>query len=289
MGCPLARSSVDIIVGMVAGMVVDMVLAKDHNDAMSGNHDHFGMQEAWDRASKVYLERRGDDVRAVSYGNLAPSDDTLALLGDLTGGRVLDIGCGGGQNAVACALAGAAVVGVDVSEVQLAAARRLAQAHGVAVEWRQGDALGIAAEQAASFDCVLAIQVLPYVDDPAAVLRMARALLRPGGMLIMSMDHPVRNCFYDTEMDELSPYPVRSYEDNTPLLWNFTAGLPMRAYHHPLGQWLAWVVAAGLVVQQVIELPAPPEICDELWPEDSPLAPLRNLPHTAILVATPGV
>jgi hypothetical protein len=86
-------------------------------------------------------------------------------------------------------------------------------------------------------------------------------------------------------MEELSPYPVRNYFDEEPLLWNFGGDTPMQTHHYPLGQWLGWVVAAGFTLKQVIEAPAPPEVCDELWPEDSPLAPLRNLPHTAILVA----
>ena len=91
---------------------------------MRGMWDLITMQKAWDRASKVYLERRGHDVQTVSYGNLAPDEDALGLLGDLQGKRILDVGCGGGQNAVACALAGATVVGVDLSIAQLMAGAR---------------------------------------------------------------------------------------------------------------------------------------------------------------------
>ena len=262
-----------------------MAATKDHNAPMMQSGGRFAMESAWDRASAIYLQRRGDDVSAVSYGNLAPSEVEVGLLGELRGQRVLDVGCGGGQNAVACALAGAQVVGVDVSGVQLTAARTLAQAHGVTVEWRHGDSLEIDLPAETLFDAVLAIQVLTYVDDPAAVLRWAAAHLRPGGRLVVSIDHPMRNCFYDVEMEELAPYPVRAYADESPLAWNFAAGMPMLMNHRPLGVWLGWIAAAGLGVQRLVEASAPPEICDELWPEDSPLAPLRNIPHTAIFVA----
>jgi hypothetical protein len=48
-------------------------------------------------------------------------------------------------------------------------------------------------------------------------------------------------------------------------------------------------VQAGFHLQQLVEAPAPLAICDELWPEDSPLAPLRAMPHTAIMVGeVPG-
>lgn len=262
-----------------------MAALKDHNGMMTPNRDRFVMQDAWDRASKSYLERRGNDVSAVSYGNLAPSDDELGLLGDLRGKRVLDIGCGGGHNAVACALAGATVVGVDLSATQLAAAKQLAQEHGVAIAWQQSDGRSLGEWNGKPFDLILAIQALPYVDDAVGMLRLARQCLRLGGRLIASIDHPIRNCFYDTEMAELSPYPVRSYDDEEPLLWNFGPGLPMQTHHRPLGQWIGWVIEAGFVLQQVIEAAAPLELQDELWPEDSPLAPLRAIPHTAILVA----
>jgi hypothetical protein len=122
------------------------------------------------------------------------------------------------------------------------------------------------------------------------MLRLGRSLLRPGGRLIVSIDHPLRNCFFDGENEELSPYPVRSYFDQTMLEWRFGEGLPMLAQHQPLGRWTHWMVDAGLQLQQLIECPAPLAVCDELWPEDSPLAPLRNIPHTAILVAqAPGL
>lgn len=246
------------------------------------------MEEAWDRASSLYLERRGSDTRSVSYGNLAPSENELRLLGDLRGLRVLDIGCGGGENAISCARAGAEVTGVDISDVQLQAARNLAQRQGVAVEWLHGESRLLEKWAGAPFDLVLAIQVLPYIEQPAALLATCRRLLRPGGRLVVSFDHPLRNCFWDREVNELSPYPVRSYFDTQPLYWSFATGVPMAAHHQPLSQWVGWVAAAGLHLQQLVEAAAPPEVAEELWPEDSPLYLLRAIPHTAILVARNG-
>ena len=243
------------------------------------------MQQAWDRASKLYLERRGREVRSVQYGNLAPDDDALGLLGELRGAKVLDFGCGGGQNSVACALAGADVVGVDISVAQLSAAADLAIQHGVNIKWRHGNGEKLAQLPGIPFDLVLAIQVLPYVENTAVLLRNLRGVVAAGGRLIMSVDHPLRNCFYDAEMEELSAYPLRDYFDCALLRWRFAEDVPMEAQHRPLGEWIALVVAAGFVLEQVIEAAAPGEICDELWPEDSPLAPLRNIPHTVIVVA----
>ena len=243
------------------------------------------MQKAWDLASTSYLAARGNDVTSVSYGNLAPSEAELQLLGEVRGKRILDIGCGGGQNAVACVLAGATVVGVDVSAVQLAAAQRLAAAYDVDVQWLHGDVATLDMPSTTSFDLVLAIQTLPYVADPAGVLRHSSRWLGSGGELILSLDHPLRACFFDEEVEEFAAYPVRSYFAEGWLHWRFDNELPMRSQQHALGAWLGWVAAAGLMIQRVVEAPAPEALCDELWPEDSPLAPLRNVPHTAIIVA----
>lgn len=245
------------------------------------------MQKAWDRASKVYLERRGHDVASISYGNLAPTEDTLQLLGDLHGKRILDIGCGGGQNAIACALGGASVVGLDLSVAQLMAARKLAEAHEVDIEWRVGNGQLLNAIPG-PFDLILTLQLLPYISMPDKLLSNAASLLKAGGKLVASFDHPFRNCFYDMDADDLSPFPTRAYFDEEPLSWHFEPDLPMQAHHFSLGRWIAWILQAGLILEKVIEAPAPLEICDELWPQDSPLAPIRLIPHTVILVAGRG-
>jgi SAM-dependent methyltransferase len=250
---------------------------------MSEQDGHWEMREAWERASAVYLQRRGNDVKSISYGNLAPDEQKLGLLGDIHGKRLLDLGCGGGQNSVSCALAGAEVVGVDVSIAQLNAAALLANSHGVCVTWLCQDVAALGDEFRNIFDLVLAIQLLPYVDAPDGALRVAASCLRSGGTLVMSVDHPVRNCFYDAEMEELSPFPVRDYFDTTPVDWNFAEGVPMRTRHYPLHQWIDWALAAGLQIERLFEAPAPQEIAEELWPQDSALAPLHNIPHTLIM------
>ena len=265
---------------------VDTAAGKDHNAHMMQPDEHFSMQDAWERASRDYLARRGGDADAVSYGNLAPTEHELMVLGEVRGLRVLDWGCGGGHNAVACAIAGATVVGVDFSRNQLVEAERLAQSHDVNVTWQLGDEGSLAEFEAASFDVVLAIQVLQYTTDPRGVLQHLARILRPTGKVVISFDHHIRASFFDEADEEFSPFPVRNYDDLTPLRWDFNGQVPMQSLHRPLGQWIEWVGAAGLTVQRVVEALAPPDVRHELWPEDSPLAPLRCIPHTVIMTAT---
>jgi SAM-dependent methyltransferase len=248
----------------------------------------FDMARAWDRASAVYLARRDAACTTVTYGALAPSEAELHLLGDLRGRRVLDLGCGGGHNAVACARAGASVTGLDVSAAQLAHARNLASRHGVPVTWLQAGAADAGHLLAPGWDLILAIHSLPYVQDLAAALAACRLLLAPSGRLVISLDHPIRDCFLDEEEGDLSGFPVRDYFDRSPVAWRFAADLPMQAAHLPVSDWYQSLHEANLGVIEMLEPPVPPDLRDGLWPLDSPLAPLRTLPHTLILVATPS-
>jgi hypothetical protein len=160
----------------------------------------------------------------------------------------------------------------------------LAARHGQAITWL-ADATGSdALEEQPPFDLMLAIQVLPYVAELDATLDTLKAALAPGGELVISLDHPLRDCFYDVENDEFSPFPLRDYGEEGWLTWRFAPDVPMQMRHAPLGRWVDWLAEAGLMLKRLIEAPAPPALCDALWPDDSPLAPLRALPHTAILV-----
>lgn len=102
------------------------------------------------------------------------------------GGRVVDLGSGGGFDCfVAAELVGPAgsVVGVDMTPAMLERARRVANELGLRnVEFREGtlEALPVADGWA---DAVISNGVLNLVADKAQVLAEAHRVLRPGGVL----------------------------------------------------------------------------------------------------------
>jgi ubiquinone/menaquinone biosynthesis C-methylase UbiE len=110
------------------------------------------------------------------------------------GQRVLDVACGTGIVArTAAAIAGPGKVeGVDLDPGMLAAAQRTAQAQGMDIAFRQGDAAKLP-QRASSFEVVLCQQALQFFPDKAQALREAHRVLAPGGRLgvgvLRSLDH----------------------------------------------------------------------------------------------------
>ena len=101
------------------------------------------------------------------------------------GSRVLDVGCGTGDDALAMAalvVPGGQVVGVDASATMVEEARRRAAGHAQPVEFRLGRAEGLDAPDG-SFDACRYERVLQHLADPILALREAARVLRPGGQV----------------------------------------------------------------------------------------------------------
>jgi len=130
----------------------------------------------WDRAVEHY-ERSWKS-------QLEPAQQRMldrAALGP--GDRVLDVACGTGLVALRAAEAvapGGEVVGTDISERMVSAARATAEQQGLsALRFERGEAERIAFGDG-SFDAVLCGLGMMYVPEPAAALAEFRRVLRPG-------------------------------------------------------------------------------------------------------------
>ncbi len=107
-----------------------------------------------------------------------------ALLGDVAGLRLLDLGCGDGALALALARRGARVVGIDRSSTMVEAARQRSEQAKARFVVCVGavETLPFAPE---TFDAVVAVTVLCFAERPEVLLREANRILRPGGRLVL--------------------------------------------------------------------------------------------------------
>ncbi|MFO0632942.1 MAG: class I SAM-dependent methyltransferase [Nannocystaceae bacterium] len=133
---------------------------------------------------------RFDDAYAAGtppwdIGRAQPRFAALLAQGRIRG-RVLDVGCGTGENALACARANLAVLGVDLAPLAIERARHKAAAQGLAAEFEVADALALASLRR-SFDTVIDCAVFHVFDDPerARYVESLHAVLVPGGRYFM--------------------------------------------------------------------------------------------------------
>ncbi|WP_020417965.1 trans-aconitate 2-methyltransferase [Amycolatopsis sp. ATCC 39116] len=201
----------------------------------------------------VFAEEFLDHARDGFYNAHLDRPACLGLLGDVAGLRVLDAACGPGLYAEELVARGAAVVGVDISPQMVELSRRRVPAgefrvHDLAepLDWLPD----------ASVDRVLFALAVEYVDDRVALLRELRRVLRPGGALVLSRQHP----FGDWLRHGGNYFEPRVVEE----VWS--RGWRVRYWLSPLEQTCEELRAAGFLVERLLE-PRPSPAAEALDPE----------------------
>ncbi|MHA2271897.1 MAG: class I SAM-dependent methyltransferase [Candidatus Hodarchaeales archaeon] len=202
-------------------------------------------QTSWDTISKAYQRERTISLTDVHYGPVAPGEKELGLLGDVKGKKVLELGCGGGQNAIVLAKWGAEVVGLDLSAAQLGHATELAEREGVFPKFVQGNMEDLSQFQNNAFDIALSSHALGYVEDLNAVYRETTRVLKPGGFLVFCFEHPFWLSF-GVALEEQDLGKVRNYFDRTRDSWNWDCSNGTTT-NFEQGNWTFREVINGLI------------------------------------------
>ena len=240
----------------------------------------------WDAAAPAYLAEHGADLGDADFlwcpEGLREAD--ARLLGDVTGQRVLEIGCGSAPCARWLRQAGADVVALDLSAGMLARAAELNRLTGLDVPLLQADAGALPLADASLDLACSAFGGLPFVTDVEGALTEVARVLRPGGRFVASVNHPMRWPFPDSP-DPEDLQVISSYFDRTPYVETDEHGNTVYAEHHrTVGDWVRAVVGSGLVLDDLLEPEWTPGRTQN-WGQWSP-ARGALIPGTLILVCS---
>jgi SAM-dependent methyltransferase len=194
-----------------------------------------------------------------------------ALLPDMEGLRVVDLGCGFGWFCRWAREAGAAhVLGLDVSETMLSRAKADTRDQAIAYERADLEHLEL---PAASFDLAYSSLTLHYIEDLARLFATVHRALVPGARFVFSIEHPIymaprRPCWI-TDAEERKSWPVDSYQMEGPRRTTWFAEGVLK-YHRTLGTTLNLLIRQGFTIRHVEEfgpseeqIAARPELAEE--------------------------
>ncbi|GGP19279.1 class I SAM-dependent methyltransferase [Silvimonas iriomotensis] len=177
------------------------------------------------------------------------------LLPAQAGLRVLDLGCGFGDFARYVRSQGAmAVTGVDVSLNMLEEARRLTV--DAAIRYHHGAIEDFQPDQGETFDLVVSSLALHYVADYAAAVQAVWRALRPGGLFVFSVEHPVCTAnpvgWVKDEHEGKAHWPLDHYqaEGRRDTRW-FVDGVIK--YHRTTQTWINTLLERGFALERMLE------------------------------------
>lgn len=178
-----------------------------------------------------------------------------ALFPDLSGKSVLDLGCGYGWHCKYAVECGAKqVLGVDLSEKMIREANEKNADPKIIYRVCGLDEYDYPTD---SYDCVISNLVLHYIADIDSILRKIYSTLKPDGVFLLNIEHPVftagvnQDWIYDSD-GKPQYWPVDDYFYPGERVTRFLEKMVIKQ-HHTLTQILMGLIRAGFRLEVVEE------------------------------------
>lgn len=251
---------------------------------IAANKDLWNSRVAAHVASKFY------DMESFRAGrNSLPALD-VEVMGPVQDMSLLHLQCHFGQDSLSWARLGARVTGVDLSDSAVEAARKLSVEVGIEARFHQSDVLEYQPDQI--YDRVYtSYGVLGWLPDLRPWARLVSQALAPGGKFLLVEFHPMLMMYDFSEQAVRYDYFHKGGQETVTGSYADTDDTTERVeyfWSHPLADILTPLLAEGLRLVEIQELPWSPYGCFEGMQEESPGrwvypgSPVR-LPHLLVL------
>ncbi len=236
-----------------------------------------------------YLTSFWEDDSFNSRLDILVKKRTLSLLGNVKNKKILDIGCGSGKLCRLLSKKGGFVTGIDFLKSQIEVAKQQEAGQPLGIKYSQKDFFSNNFESDQKFNIIISHLVHVYYKGKAFKNSFKKIynLLSKDGVYIYASNHPSR-VFYNESSGWIKTYhnPKRmNYFKNELLkmkLISLTGSVFNNVdYHHTFSETVNSIIAAGFVIEKIIE----PSPNNEEMKEFPQFKDEKRLPAFLIIVA----
>lgn len=237
--------------------------------------------------NSFYWDTKGNDfLRAIvlpKYGSFI-SEEKWHLFGNVSGTKILEIGCGNGQSLQYHGGRGAAELwGIDISEKQVDRARQHLTSCGFSAKLICSPMEEECGIPGGYFDFVYSIYAIGWTSDLEGTFRRIASYLKKNGVFIFSWSHPIHKCVV-AENDKLifnKSYFDESWYSVSP---DLAGEGKLTLSDRKLSTYVNALAKTGFVIEQMIE--ETDEDLMQSWDQNSDFAQRAKLiPLTMVIKA----
>ncbi|MDD5725949.1 MAG: class I SAM-dependent methyltransferase [Patescibacteria group bacterium] len=211
-------------------------------------NDELEIDKIYDKTAKKYRDERSS--KGTIHNTYIANPAIRTMLQDVRDKRLLDIGCGYGEDLKYFYNLGAEVIGIELNGELINLAKQDPELKDV--EIFQGSIYSLNFKK--SFDICLANLVLDQVKDLDQALREVNKVLKNGGIFVFSVAHPL-NCATNNYQEQLSDYFTtrKGYFHPT----SMTCSIPY--YYRNFEDYSKTFFNAGFFIKKIVEPKPLPE------------------------------
>ena len=233
-------------------------------------------KDHWNLIALKYQEKRNISFNDIEYALGYARESELNLLGDVKGKKIIELGCGGGENSIILAKKGAICTGVDISFKQLKYAKNLVKKHEVKIKLIEGDLENLVMIDDEIFDIAISIFALDWMQDLDAAFKEAYRILKKNGIFVFSIQHPIYNLLGAEDFNPKELKISTNYFEKHVTFVEST-GIDLKVHASKISDIINGLIKIGFDIEKILE-PEPLE--EDITQED--LEVFKIVPSTII-------